>query len=59
MTLAEDWSATKNAVNANPGGAASILSVYDHNRDGLLTTDDYNIVHDNFFAQLFILNAPV
>jgi hypothetical protein len=59
ITLAEDYSATKNAVLANPGGAVNVLSEFDHNRDGLLTTEDDNIVHDNFFAQLFILNAPV
>jgi hypothetical protein len=40
-TLADDYSRTKAAYDASPNSAASITSLFDHNRDGILTTDDY------------------
>ena len=59
-TLADDYSRTKAAVDANPGGAALITSLFDHNRDGFLTSADYSVVQQNFFASLYLFtSAPV
>ena len=56
-TLAEDHSATRNAVDANPGGQAPITSIFDHNRDGFLTSDDSLVVQQNFFATLYLFQS--
>jgi hypothetical protein len=55
-TLAEDWSATRSAVNAY-SGHRFFDDVYDHNRDGFYTSVDYQIVHDNFFASLYLISV--
>jgi hypothetical protein len=36
-----------------------ITNLFDHNRDGLLTSADYAIVQANFFQTLLLLTAPL
>jgi hypothetical protein len=57
-TLAEDYSRTRAAVDANPNGTAAIISLFDHNRDGILTSADYLLVQQNYFRTLLLLAAP-
>jgi hypothetical protein len=57
ITLAEDWSATRSAVNAHYGAARLLDDEYDHDRDGFYTAADYQIVHDNFFASLYLITV--
>jgi len=55
-TLAEDYSATKQHAPS----VAPINSFFDHNRDGVVDSVDYDgIVKKNFFATLILLSAPV
>ena len=57
-TLAEDYSATKAVADDPAQNDATILSAYDHNRDGVHDEKDYEVVQQNFFATLLLLNAP-
>ena len=58
-TLAEDYSETKNEVDPNPGASAPITSIFDHDRSGTLTSLDYSVVQQNFFATLYLFaSAP-
>jgi hypothetical protein len=56
-TLAEDWSATRSAVNGTHPAYIPLTDFYDHNRDGVYTSVDYQIVHDNFFASLYLISV--
>ena len=56
-TLAEDYSATKSAVDASPGAQAPITSIFDHNRDGVLDDADKAVVSQNYFATLYLFGS--
>ena len=55
-TLAEDYSATRNAVDTDPV-AEDVLDRYDHNRDGLHTNPDYELIPANYFRKLYLITV--
>ena len=57
ITLASDRTRTQQAVD-NPSLPADILSAFDHNRDGVHSILDVDVVWDNLFEELYILTAP-
>ena len=57
-TLAEDYSATKAVADDPAQDVASVISRFDHNRDGVHDSLDYLLIPPNYFKRLYLLNVP-